>query len=283
MEPIDKTQKDKIVLLTGGTSGVGKATALGIAQTGAKIVIISRSARQAEETLLTIAQQTGNHQGEYLVADLARQSSIRQVAHAFKQKYSRLDVLANLAGGIFYDRQLTPDGIERSFAVNYVGHFLLTNQLLDILEASAPSRVITVGGNPFFIKNAKINFDDLQSLDSFSAMTAAGQAMFARVFFAFELARRLHGTNVTSVTFNPGVIRSNLLANAPWYMKLLGAAYRPFEQTVCRVGTYLATDPAVATTTGVFVDEKQRIVPIHQRLDPAVGERLWRASEALIR
>lgn len=282
MDLIRNAMTNKIVLLTGGTSGVGKATALGIARTGAKLIIISRSAEQAQTALLEIAQKTGNDQGDYLVADLASQASIRQLANQFRQKYAHLNVLANLAGGLFYEKQLTTDGIERSFAVNYLGHFLLTHQLLDILQASAPARVLTVGGNPFFIKNAKINFNDLQSLHSFSAMTAAGQAMFARVFFAFELARRLQSTHVTSVAFNPGIIKSNLTANGPWYMKLLAAVYRPFEQEVCRVGSFLATDPSVEKTTGVFFNEKEQIVPFHQRFDPTIGERLWAESEALI-
>jgi len=283
MNAIDKSLTGKIFLLTGGTSGVGKATALGIAQKGAKIVILSRSAENAAMALREIAQKTGNDQGEYLVADLSSQASIRKVADQFKQKYTNLHVLANLAGGLFFEKQLTADGIERSFAVNYLSHFLLTCQLLDILKASAPSRVVTVGGNPAFLRKANINFDDLQCVERFGGLKATMQAMHARLFFAFELARRLQGTNVTSVVFNPGVIKSNLTAHAPWYMKLIAAFYRPFEKEVCEVGAYLATAPEVAYPTGVFFDDKMRIVPFHEQLDWSIGEKLWAVSESLVK
>ena len=282
MKAIDKTLAGKVFLLTGGSSGVGKATALSLAQKGAKIVIISRQATNAGKALHEIAQKTGNDQGDYLVADLAVQASIRKVANEFKQRYSNLHVLANLAGGIFFEQQLTPDGFERSFAVNYLSHFLLTNQLLDMLKESAPARVITVGGNPSFLKHPTINFSDLQSLDRFSGMNATSQAMYARVFFAFELARKLRGTNVTSVVFNPGVIKSNLMRQAPWYMKLIGAMYEPFAREVCEVGGYLATSPDVESTTGVFFNENRQIVPLNQRFDVAIGEKLWAVSQSLI-
>ena len=283
MSGIDKTLAGKLFLLTGGSSGVGKATALGIAQQGAKLVIISRSAKNAEDALQEIAQKTGNDQGEYLLADLSSQVSIQKVAQEFKQKYNNLHVLANLAGGIFFDKKLTEDGIERSFAVNYLSHFLLTHQLMDILKESAPARVITVGGNPSFLKNPTINFDDLQSLNRFNGINATAQAMYARVFFAFELARKLHGTTLTSVAFNPGVIKSNLTAQAPWYMKLIGALYQPFAKEICEVGAYLATSPQVERTTGVFFNEKMQIVPLHERFDPSIGEKLWANSKSLIK
>ena len=283
MSGIDKTLAGKLFLLTGGSSGVGKATALGIAQQGAKVVIISRSAKNAEVALQEIAQKTGNDQGEYLLADLSSQVSIQKVAQEFKQKYNNLHVLANLAGGIFFDKKLTEDGIERSFAVNYLSHFLLTHQLMDILKESAPARVITVGGNPSFLKNPTINFDDIQSLNRFNGMNATAQAMYARVFFAFELAEKLHGTNLTSVAFNPGVIKSNLTAQAPWYMKLIGALYQPFAREICEVGAYLATSPQVERTTGVFFNEKMQIVPLHERFDPSIGEKLWAISKSLIK
>ena len=274
-------QKDHIYLLTVGTSGVGKATAIGLAQKGVKIVIISRDARSAEKALNEIAQRTGNEQGEYLVADLSLQSSIRKVADEFKRKYNNLHLLANLAGKLSFEKQITPEGIESSFAVNYLSHFLLTNQLLDILKESGPSRVITVGGNPSFIKHAKINFDDLQSLDNFSGMKATAQAMYARVFFAFELARRLQEQNITSNVFNPGVIKSNLTTNAPWYMKIIAAFYKPFEKDICEIGVYLATDPDIQNISGVFFSDKKQIVPFHERFDPHIGQKLWTISEQL--
>ncbi len=277
----NNTTDGKIFLITGGSSDVGEATAIAIAQRGAKVVIVSRSEARGQAALDEIALKTGNHADELMTADLSLQSSVRALAAAFKQRYDRLDGLMNLAGGIYFKKDLTQEGIDQSFAVNYLSHFLLTHELLDILKASAPARVVTVSGNPAFIKRAKLDFASLQGTNKYSGMTAAAQAMFARVFFAFELARKLKGTGVTSVTFNPGVIQSNLTAGAPFFMKVVAALYKPFEKDVCEVGGWLAMDPSVENTTGVFYDDKKRIVPFHERFDPSVGKQLWTLSEGL--
>jgi NAD(P)-dependent dehydrogenase (short-subunit alcohol dehydrogenase family) len=176
--------KDRVFLITGGTSGVGKATANGLAKLGAKIVIVSRSAERGQDALNSIAQATGNDRGEYLMADLSLQSSVKALTEEVKRKYDNLHVLANLAGAIYFEKQLTSEGIERMFAINYLNQFFLTTQLLDMLKESRPARVITVLGNPRFLGNPKINFEDLQSTKKFSGMAALGQGMFARAFFA---------------------------------------------------------------------------------------------------
>jgi len=232
-----KDLKGQVFLVTGGTSGVGKATVIGLAQKGAKIVIISRDKHHCELTLEEIAQRTGNDKGEYLIADLSLQSSIKAVSEQFKKKYDNLHVLANCMGAIFNGKQMTSEGIERTFAVNYMSHFGLTNELLDILKASGRSRIITVTGNPFFLKNAKIDFNDIQCLEKFSGMMASGQAMFARLFFTFELAERLRSENVTVNAFNPGVIKTKLTSESPFYLKLLASLFIPFQKDICDVTT----------------------------------------------
>jgi len=282
MNPNKNNLKNPIFLITGGTSGVGKATAIGLAQKGAKIVIISRHAEQSQQALEEIAQRTGNDTGEYLIADLSLQSSIRDVADEFKRKYDNLHVLANCAGAIFKEKQMTKEGIERSFAINYMSHFGLTTQLLDILKASGPSRIITVTGNPSFLKNAKVNFDDLQYLNNFNGMRATAHAMYARLFFTFELAQRLQGEKVTSNAFNPGVIKSSLTANSPWYIKLLGTFFKPFQKDICDITTYLSTSEEVNDVSGKFFDHDRKIVPFHEKFDPAIGKKLWEKSEQLI-
>ncbi|RYE22320.1 MAG: hypothetical protein EOP45_08375 [Sphingobacteriaceae bacterium] len=133
---------------------------------------------------------------------------------------------------------MTAEGIERSFALNYMSHYWLTTNLLDILQESGASRIITVAGNPTFLKNAKLNFEDLQYLKKFNGMMATSSAMYARLFFTFELAKRLQGTKVTANAFNPGIIKSNLTANSPWYIKLLALLYKPFEKDICDVTPY---------------------------------------------
>ena len=142
--------KDQIFLISGGSSGVGKATAVGLAQKGAKIVIINRDAISSQRALEEIARRTGNDKGEYLIADLSLQSSVEKLAEEFKNKYSQLNALANCAGAISHEKQMTAEGIERGFAINYMSHYWLTTNLLDILQESGASRIITLALNHAF-------------------------------------------------------------------------------------------------------------------------------------
>ncbi len=273
--------KDRVFLVTGGTSGVGRAIATGVAATGAKVVIISRTAESGQQGVRHLAEATGNDRTEFLVADLSLQSSIRAVSEEFKRRYTNLHVLANVAGALFFDQQRTAEGIDKSFAVNYLSHFYLTQQLLDVLQVSGPARVMTVGGAPRFLQKPTLQLEDLQLTKHYSGMGATSQAMFARLYFTFALARRLEGTDVTAVAFHPGLITSKLVQDAPWWLKALTGLLKPWEKTTCDVGTYLATAAEVAHANGVFFDENKQPVPLQQKYDPAVGERLWRLSEEL--
>ena len=274
-------QEEKIFLITGGTSGVGKAAALGLAQKGAKIVIISREYKAAENVLQEIARRTGNNRGEYLIADLSLQSSVKNVATEFKRKYENLHVLVNCMGAIFNEEKMTLEGIERTFAVNYMSHFWLTTELLDVIKASGASRILTVTGNPSFLKNAKLDFDDLQCVKNFSPLKATQNAMYARLFFAFELAKRLEGTSVSSNAFNPGVIKSNLTANSPWYLKLLALLFKFSEKEICDVTTYLSTSEDVQGISGKFFQHNRKIVGLEDTFNAQIGEALWEGSKKL--
>ncbi len=270
----------QVFLISGGTSGVGQALATGVAALGAKVVIISRTTESGQQGVAHIAQVTGNDRAEFLVADLSLQASIRSAAEEFKRRFDSLHVLANVAGALFFDKQLTAEGIDQSLAVNYLSHFYLTNQLLDVLQASGPARVLTVGGAPRFLRQPVVDLQDLQLAHNYSGMRATSQAMFARLYFAFALARRLHGTRVTSVAFHPGLISSRLVQGAPWWLKLLTSVLKPWEKTTCESGVYVATAPAAAGN-GVFFDEQKRLVALNDQYDPAIGEKLWQLSEAL--
>lgn len=274
--------KNRVFLITGGTSGVGKAVALGLARLGAKIVIISRSSESGQNALHAIAEATGNDRGEVLVADLSLQSSIRNVSEEFKRKYDNLHVLANLGGVMYFEKQLTQEGIKRMFAVNYLSHFLLTNQLLDMLKESRPSRVLTVAGAPRFLKHATINFEDIQLENHFSGLRAAAQAMFARTLFTFELAKRLEGTGVTAVAFHPGLVKSHLLRtaqNVPWYLKVMTPFMQALAKDDCEIGVYLAAAREIEKVNGVFFNESMQIVPF--KYDEEMGRKLWSMSEEL--
>lgn len=274
--------QNRVYLITGGTSGVGKAIALGLAKLGAKIVIVSRTPERGQEALQAIAEATGNDKGEFLVADLSLQSSIRKASEAFKRKHDRLHVLVNAGGAAYFDKQLTPEGIERMFAVNYLSHYLLTYELLDLLQDSRPSRVITVAGAPRFLKNAKIDFENIQLANGFSGLRAAAQTMFARVAFTSELARRLEGTGVTALAFHPGLVQSNLVRNGPWYIRMYGELANRSAKKDCEIGVYLAAAKEVENVSGAFFDDRKQIVSFPELQNEESGRRLWRMSEELI-
>ena len=278
---MNRTAQDSVFLVTGGTSGVGQAIATGLASTGAKVVIISRTAESGQQAVSQLAAATGNDRAEFLVADLSLQAAIRQVSEEFKRRHDHLHVVVNAAGALFFDQQLTAEGIDKSLAVNYLSHFYLTNQLLDVLRASGPARVLTIGGAPRFLQHPTLDLADIQLKNSYSGLRATSQAMFARLYFTFALAKRLAGTGVTSVAFHPGLITSRLVRDAPWWLKALTGLLKPWEKTTCDSGVYLATSPEVAQANGVFFDDKKRVVPLNPKYDPALGEKLWALSESL--
>ena len=196
----------KTVLSTGGTSGIGKATAEGCARLGARVGIADRDRRRAESAASGIKASTGETV-DVFVADLSSLAEVRRLASEVLDAYPRLDVLVNNAGGT-WTRHATTDGLERTFAVNHLAPFLLTWLLLDRLKASAPSRIVTVASA--MEKMAKIDFDDLQGAARYGATRACNQSKLANIMFTYELARRLAGSGVTATVLHPGVVRTSL-------------------------------------------------------------------------
>ena len=182
-----------------------------------------------------------------------------------------------------FEKRVTREGFDQSLAVNYLDHFLLTHELMDILRDSKPARVLTVAGAPGFLKKPTIDFEDFQLKGNFSGMKAATQALHARTLFAFELAKRLKGSGVVSLAFHPGLIKSRLVREAPAWMKVYNALVQPMAKTDCDVGVYLATANEVENHNGAFYDNKKNILPIFEGYDEKIGARLWRTSEELTR
>ena len=182
----------KVVLITGGTGGIGKATAIGLAALGARVAITGRDRERAEAAAAEIRDATGNPLVDAFAADLSSQAEVRRLAAQVLDAYPRLDVLINNVGGFWATRHVTADGLERTFAVNHLAAFLLTDLLLDRLKASAPARVVTVSSGAQSM--GSIDFGDLQGERSYSGQTAYNQSKLASVMFTYELARRLEGT-----------------------------------------------------------------------------------------
>lgn len=273
------TQPDmhgKVCLITGSNAGIGKATALGLAQMGATIVMVSRDKTRGEAARAEIIAKSGNERVDLLLADLSAQASIRQLAQEVIAHYPQLHVLINNAGVAQTKRTVTVDGIETIFAVNYLAPFLLTTLLLDRLEASAPARIINVTS----VANKPLDFDDLQHEKRFDTMQVYSRSKFAVFLFTHELARRLEGTGVTVNCLHPGVIRTNLLRG----FSVLAPLVFPFmtsPQKGAETSIYLASSPEVESVSGkYFIKSKEARLP-EGTDDQAAARRLWEVSEQL--
>ncbi|HKJ66549.1 MAG TPA: SDR family oxidoreductase [bacterium] len=278
----DPYMMDKRCLITGATSGIGKVTATDLAGRGASVVLVGRNQGKSQLTVEHIRQETGNRQIEYLIADLSVQAEIHQLAETFKEQYDRLDVLINNAGAIFFSREETQDGLERTFALNHLGYFLLTNLLLDMIRQSAPVRVINVSSEAH--RGASINFDDLQCEEKFSPMRAYGQSKLANILFTYELDRRLENTNITVNALHPGFIASNFGRNAGLLGKIIMPVLYLFAKSPekgAQTSIYLATSPEVEGVSGHYFINEQPATSSEESYDSDVAARLWNMSEEL--
>jgi NAD(P)-dependent dehydrogenase (short-subunit alcohol dehydrogenase family) len=268
--------KNKIVLITGGNAGIGKATATGLAKTGATVVIACRNKEKGLQAVEEIKKESGNSNVELLVMDLASQKSVRHAAEEFKKRFNRLDVLINNAGVFLPKRELTEDGIEKTFATNYLGHFLLTNLLLDTLKASAPSRIINVASKT---GNAKINFDDLMLEKKFSVMTAVPPTKLGLIMFTQELARKLEGTGVTVNALHPGLVKTTILKDMSGFMKFMFKLMpQASPEKGAQTSIYLATSPEVEKVSGRFFADKKEAKPSPEADDVEKQKKLYDVS-----
>ena len=273
----------KTALVTGATSGIGKATAEALARQGMTVVLVARDAEKGRAVLEEIRSKSGNPTLDVLLADLSSQAAIRRLAEEFQRKYSKLHVLVNNAGGVFSARKLTVDGLEYTFAFNHLAYFLLTNLLLDTLRASAPARIVNVSSGAQGM--GKINFADLQGEQRYSVQAAYSQSKLANVLFTYALARRLEGTGVTANVLHPGVVRTNFgRVETPLLWRVLFPLIDPFMLTPekgAETAVYLATSPEVEGVSGKYF-AKQKAVRSHSiSYDQAVQERLWEVSAQL--
>jgi retinol dehydrogenase-14 len=275
--------RGRVCLVTGATSGIGKATAHALATKGASVVIVGRDPQKGEATVQEIREATANEDVQLLRADLSSQDSIRELADRFLAEHDRLHVLVNCAGAFFRDRRVTIDGLEMTFALNHLAYFLLTTLLLDLLQGSAPARIVNVTSGAHSM--GRIDFEDLQGERGYQGQTAYNQSKLANVLFTYELARRLEGTGVTVNCVHPGWVRTDFgRQNQPLAWRLMIALVAPFMRSPERGAetvVYLAADPKVETVMGkYFRDLKPKRSSKHS-YDEAVAARLWQVSEEL--
>ncbi|MBX3015158.1 MAG: SDR family oxidoreductase [Caldilineaceae bacterium] len=274
---------EKICLITGATSGIGREAAQVLAQQGMKVVIVGRNEQKTAATVKAIQEQSGNANVTYLLADFADQSSTRKLAAEFLVRYDRLDVLINNAGAFYATRQADAAGNELTLAVNHLGYFLLTNLLLERLRASTPARIVNVASDAH--QWGKLDFTDIPMERGYGGMKAYARSKLANILFTFELARRLEGTGVTVNTLHPGFVATNFGANnlgvAGPLLKWLINRFAISAAEGAKTMIYLATDPTVATETGKYFVKSKAIQAAPAAYDQAVAQRLWAVSNAL--
>ena len=273
----------KTVLITGATSGIGRATALGLARMGAHLAITGRDRGRTEDAAREI-RAAGGWEVDVLVADLSSQSEVRRLAEEVLHSLSRIDVLINNVGGYWDTRHVTVDGLERTFALNHLAPFLLTNLLLDKLKQSAPARVVTVSSNAHAA--GRIDFGDLQGERSYSGARAYSQSKLANILFSYELARRLPATSVTANALHPGLVNTSFGAEDPaGVQKLLVPLLRPFMKSPARgaaTSIHLASAADLERVTGRYFANSKPTRSSKPSYDEAAAARLWQVSGDLV-
>ncbi len=284
MPNLTTSMQGKICMVTGANSGIGKATALGLAQMGATVVMVCRDRTKGEAVQNEIKTKSGNNAVDLLLADLSSQQSICQLAENFQQHYTHLHVLINNAGVFMLTRRETVDGLEMTFAVNHLAPFLLTNLLLDVLKNSAPARIVNVSSESH--QSGYIKLDDLQAKKGYRSWNAYGQSKLSLVMFTYELARRLQGTSVTVNCLHPGFVATHIgqSGTAPVIRTAVKFIFRfgisPEEGA--KTSIYLASSPDVEGVTGKYFANSIPIRSAPISYNEPLQRQLWEESAKLV-
>ena len=272
--------KDWVVLITGGTSGIGLAAALDLSRMGARVIVHGRNQERCNAALDLIRKQGGGENIEYAAADLSAQDDVRSLAQQVISRHNRLDVLINNAGAVYLMRRLSSDGIEMTLATNHLASFLLTRLLLPSLEASPYARIINVAshahyGNPVDLSNVELK-------RGYLPLTAYNRSKFANVLFTYALARRLEGKKITVNAMHPGFVSTSLGSNN-------GFLIRPLARLVLSMGitpeegartvVYLAASPEVEGLNGKYFYLQKSVPSDRRTYDVELQENLWGMSE----
>ena len=285
----------KSVLVTGANSGIGLEACVQLTQMGADVTMVARDRSKGEAARAEVDTRArdalGNadrervQQPALLLCDMASQSSIRVLAKEFRRTHARLDILINNAGSVSPTRELTADGIEKTFAVNHLGYFLLTNLLLDLIVQSAPARIVNMSSIGH--RSGTMDFDDLNfETERYSIMKAYARSKLANVLFTRELSKRLKSQGVTVNCLHPGAVSTNIWSHAMWWARPFLSLAKLFMVTPEKGGeriVYLATSPEVEGKTGGYYENNTLVDPSPLAQDDAVAAKLWDVSANLVR
>jgi NAD(P)-dependent dehydrogenase (short-subunit alcohol dehydrogenase family) len=274
--------RGKTVVITGGTSGIGEVAAVALAKMGARIVLVARDKSRGDATLARLRDSAPGIAHSVRFADLLRLAEMQRVAAQIADQESRIDILINNAGALFATRRLTEDGLERTFALNHMAYFVITAGLRERLLASAPSLIINTASAMH--QNATLDFDDLQSANSFAVLKAYSRSKLCNILFTRELARRLHGTGVTANSLHPGFVATRfgdqsgaLASGLIWLAKFVAISPAKGAETI----VYLASSPDVAETTGQYFYKSKPTTRSSWARDDRTALLLWQRSAAL--
>jgi NAD(P)-dependent dehydrogenase (short-subunit alcohol dehydrogenase family) len=276
--------KDKVCIITGSNSGIGKETALALAEMGATIVMVVRNSDRGEDARSEIVKQSGNNSVDLMICDLSSMEAIRNFAAEFRNKYNRLHVLINNAGAVFSKRQVTVDGFEQTLAVNYLAPFLLTHELLPLLRETASSRIINLSSG--LHKSAKLDFNDLQSESSYNSMKVYSRAKLMVIMHTYEQARRLKAENVAVNVVLPGFVATNLGRNSGSFMsKAMFRMINPFQLSAkegAETSVYVASSVDVEGMTGKCFEKKTETETSEISYDVELQKQLWDITTNLL-
>jgi NAD(P)-dependent dehydrogenase (short-subunit alcohol dehydrogenase family) len=271
----------KICLVTGANAGIGHAISLGLAKMGATVIMVCRDKSRGETALTEIKEKSNNSAIYLFIADLSSQSSIRHLVADFKMKFRKLDVLINNAGVITQNRTLTIDGLETQFAINHLAPFLLTELLLDSLKSSDSARIINISSNTH--KNVSLDFDDLQSEQSFVPREVYARTKLCNILFTYELARELKGTHISANCVHPGVITTNLLReyNGGKDFNLISKLLYSTPEKGAETPLYLASSSDLEGISGKYFEKKKMVNSSKYSNDLNAAKKLWQVSKRL--
>ena len=279
--------KNKVCVITGGTDGIGKAAAYGLAMQGARLLVHGRDPDKGAKAVEELKARSGNPAIEFLQADFSSLEEVRRLAAAVIERTPRVDVLVNNAGSIFVKRALSKDGYEMTFAVNHLAPFLLTHLLLDALKSAGQARIVTTASGAH--RRATIPFDDLQITGKYSPMGAYGTSKLANILFTRALAKRLQGTAVTATCLHPGLVRTNFgrhnERDVPALAKAIIGLVMRFARSPekgAETVIYLASAPGVQGASGGYYVDCKPATTSSAAKDDSVAERLWQVSEQLV-
>jgi len=273
----------QVAVVTGANSGIGKVTVAALLGMGFRVIATARSKERGEAAIADWKSAMPDAKVDLVLCDLSNLDSVRQAAKAIAGLVDRIDVLVNNAGGIIGERRLTKEGLEETLGGNHLGPFLLTRELLPLLEHAAPSRIVNVASDAHK-SVSDMAWDDLAFARGYSTIKAYGQSKLANILFTRELGRRLEGKNITVNSVHPGVVRTRFGETGNAFIRFGLVLVRPFlidEKKGADTSIWLATDPALEGKTGGYYVKRKLVTPTKAAQSDAGAKRLWDLSEKL--